>query len=74
MLERDWCLSRREDPPQGSKMANGTRNPICGAGSGVGGNGGSGSAAPGSANRRMENMGALLEQLGTLIDWGSEVH
>lgn len=73
MLERDWCLSRREDPPQGSKIANGDGNPICGAGSGVGVGGGNGNASPGSANRRMENMGTLLEQLATLIDWGSEV-
>lgn len=61
LLERDWCRARTEDS-QGMN-ADGSGNP---------GGGGAGGGL-GTTSRRIENMGALLEQLAPLIDWDREV-
>ena len=76
MLERDWRQDRRQDHSQGGKNADVTGNPIGGGGSGAGGGSGvvaAAAAAACTARGRIESMGALVEQLGPLIDWESEV-
>lgn len=66
LLERDWSRARRADA-QGNGNADGGGNP------GTGGGGGGAGEGAGTVGRRIENMGALLEQLAPLIDWESEV-
>lgn len=81
LLERDWCRARRDDL-QHSHRQHGQRqgqgqNAVHGDGGtgnpGGGGSGGGVGAAAGTAGRRIENMGVLLEQLAPLLDWNSEV-
>lgn len=70
LLERDYCRARRDEHGHGHGQ-----NGIHGDG-GVGGSGGGGGGAgpgAGTAGRRIENMGVLLEQLAPLLDWESEV-
>lgn len=67
LLERDWCRDRRDDPRGNGAHDNG--NPI-GGGVEAGGEAGVGM---GTAGRRIEGMGVVLEQLAPLVDWNSEV-
>lgn len=67
LLERDWCRDRRDDPRGNGAHENG--NPM-GGGVEAGGEAGVGM---GTAGRRIEGMGVVLEQLAPLVDWNSEV-
>lgn len=67
LLERDWCRDRRDDPRGNGAHENG--NPV-GGGVEAGGEAGVGM---GTAGRRIESMGVVLEQLAPLVDWNSEV-
>ena len=67
LLERDWCRDRRDDP-----RGNGAHE----SGSPIGGGveaGGEAGVGMGTAGRRIESMGVVLEQLAPLVDWNSEV-
>lgn len=68
LLERDWCRDRRDDPRGNGAHQNG--NPVAG---GVEGAGGEAGVGMGTAGRRIESMGVVLEQLAPLVDWDSEV-
>ncbi|CAM9679562.1 unnamed protein product, partial [Laminaria digitata] len=67
LLERDWCRDRQNDPRGNGAHENG--NPNIGGGVEAGGEAGVGM---GTAGRRIESMGVVLEQLAPLVDWDSE--
>lgn len=69
VLERDWCRAMRGGETPGKNATSATTNED----ENPDGEGIVGAGAAGSAGRRIENMGALLEQLAPAINWQSEV-